>query len=133
MSFATITILIATTEKVNCKITLVAAMIDMSIARTETRLKLRGKIMPMNQVLMGLYMPIKWRLAVLMADREINYKELAKLTGFHEKTVSKHKNLRVMPSRLEDSTLLKYCEALDCQPGDLLVYIPQESVKAKAK
>lgn len=87
--------------------------------------------MPMNQVSMGLHMPIKWRLAVLMADREINYKELAKLTGFHEKTVSKHKNLRVMPSRLEDSTLFKYCQALDCQPGDLLVYIPEDSAKAK--
>ncbi|WP_428850834.1 hypothetical protein [Nostoc sp. CmiVER01] len=26
-------------------------------------------------------MPIKWRLAVLMADREIDYKKLAQMTG----------------------------------------------------
>lgn len=71
-------------------------------------------------------MPIKWRLAVLMADREIDYLELASKTGFNPKTVSKHKNMRVMPGRLEDSTLLKYCEALNCQPGDLLVYVPGE-------
>lgn len=79
-----------------------------------------------NYVLEGLCMPIKWRLAVLMADREIDYKTLAKLTGFHEKTVSKHKNMKVMPSRLEDTTLLRYCQALNCQPGDLLRFVREE-------
>ena len=67
-------------------------------------------------------MGIRWRLAVLMADRELDYKELAQMTGMHPVTVNKHKNLRVMPNRLEYETLLKYCEALRCQPGDLLVY-----------
>ena len=108
-------------------ITRSTAMMDESIAMEKARLKLKGRIMPMKKVLKRLCMPIKWRLAVLMADREIDYKELAVLTGFHEKTVSKHKNLRVMPSRLEDSTLFKYCQALKCQPGDLLVYIGEES------
>ncbi|ACB54128.1 unknown [Crocosphaera subtropica ATCC 51142] len=91
-------------------------------------------MMSSNQVQMGLFMPIKWRLAVLMADREIDYKELAQLTGFHEKTVSKHKNMRVMPSRLEDTTLYKYCQALKCQPGDLLVFIPdpEENVEPQS-
>jgi putative transcriptional regulator len=60
-----------------------------------------------------------------MAEREIDYKELARLTGFHEKTVNKHKNMRVMPSRLEDTTLIKYCQVLHCQPGDLLKYTPE--------
>lgn len=80
----------------------------------------------MNDAPEGLNMPIKWRLAVIMADREIDYKELAELTGFHEKTVNKHKNMRVMPNRLEDTTLLQYCKILECQPGDLLVYIPDK-------
>lgn len=75
---------------------------------------------------LGVLMPIKWRLAVLMADREMDYRELAKATGMHPVTVSKHKNMRTMPSRLEDSTLEKYCKALNCQPGDLLVYVPGE-------
>ncbi len=89
--------------------------------------------MPRSKVLKRLCMPIKWRLAVLMADREIDYKQLAALTGFHEKTVSKHKNLRVMPARLEDSTLFKYCQALNCQPGDLLVYVSEESQESKLR
>jgi putative transcriptional regulator len=114
-------------------ITKVTAMMDMSIAKIEIYLKLEGKIMPIEQVLKRLCMPIKWRLAVLMADREIDYKELAILTGFHEKTVSKHKNLRVMPGRLEDSTLFKYCQALNCQPGDLLVYVPEETMSVKSQ
>jgi putative transcriptional regulator len=66
---------------------------------------------------------IKWRLAALMADRGINYKQMAELTGLHEGTVSKHKNSYIMPERLERETLVRYCLALNCQPGDLLVYI----------
>ena len=89
--------------------------------------------MPVNRFLTRWYMPIKWRLAVLMADREIDYKDLAKETGFNEKTVSRHKNMRIMPKRLEETTLIRYCEALNCQPGDLLVYVPEDSVKAKSK
>jgi putative transcriptional regulator len=69
-------------------------------------------------------MPMKWRLPVLMADREVDYKELAKVTGMHPGTVSKLKNN--LPDRLELGTLMKLCKALKCQPGDLLVYIPGE-------
>jgi putative transcriptional regulator len=72
--------------------------------------------------------PIKWRLAVLMAERNINNKDLAAATGFNPVTISKHRNLRTMPSRLEDSTLHKYCKALQCQPGDLLVYCPEQEI-----
>jgi DNA-binding Xre family transcriptional regulator len=32
-------------------------------------------------------MPIKWRLAVLMADREVNHKQLAEMTGMHYVTI----------------------------------------------
>ncbi|MHC5763099.1 helix-turn-helix transcriptional regulator [Nostoc sp. UIC 10630] len=72
-------------------------------------------------------MQIKWRLAVLMADREIDYKKLAQMTGLHPVTVSKHKNIRVMPERLDRDTLEKYCKALNCQPGDLLTYVLDKS------
>jgi len=108
-------------------------MMDISIAKIKTYLELKGRIMPIAKVLKRLCMPIKWRLAVLMADREIDYKELAALTGFHEKTVSKHKNMRIMPGRLEDSTLFKYCQALKCQPGDLLVFVPEKMTNIKSK
>lgn len=72
-------------------------------------------------------MAIKWRLAVIMADREMDYKELADLAGLHKVTVSKHKNMKTMPSRLDSETLEKYCKVLNCQPGDLLRYIPDET------
>jgi putative transcriptional regulator len=75
-------------------------------------------------------MAIKWRLAVLMAERELDYKQLAEMTGLHPVTVSKHKNMRVMPARLEYETLYKYCEALNCQPGDLLVLVPDDPMEA---
>ncbi len=67
-------------------------------------------------------MPLKWRLAVLMADREMDYKALGKAAGLHPNTVSKLKNN--MPERLEMTTLIKLCKALQCQPGELLQYIP---------
>ena len=67
-------------------------------------------------------MPMKWRLPVLMADREVDYKKLAEMTGMHPGTVSKLKNN--LPDRVDMVTLMKLCRALECQPGDLLVYIP---------
>jgi putative transcriptional regulator len=73
-------------------------------------------------IVCGDIMPMKWRLPVLMADREMGYKELAAATQMHPGTVSKLKNN--LPDRLEMETLMKLCKALECQPGDLLVYIP---------
>lgn len=66
---------------------------------------------------------IKWRLAAVMADRELDYKQLAVLTGLAATTVSTHKNLKRMPARLDSKTLNMYCKALDCQPGELLRYV----------
>lgn len=76
------------------------------------------------QLLQELTMPIKWRLPVLMADREMDYKKLGEATGMHPNTISKLKNN--LPDRLDMTTLLKLCKALNCQPGDLLVYVPSE-------
>jgi putative transcriptional regulator len=76
-------------------------------------------------------MPIKWRLAAVMADRETEYKELARLTGLHPVTLSKLKNSRFMPPRLDRTTLEKLCKALDCQPGELLRYIPEPEEKSQ--
>lgn len=65
-------------------------------------------------------MDIQWRLSVVMFEKNMDYKKLADLTGFNPVTVSRHKNMRQMPDRLERETLIKYCQALDCVPGDLL-------------
>lgn len=71
---------------------------------------------------MDAMMPIKWRLSAVMADREISIDELIERTGFHRGTVSKLRNHP--PARVDMDTLNKLCSALDCQPGELLVYIP---------
>lgn len=67
-------------------------------------------------------MPIKWRLAAVMADREMSYREVAEATGLHHVTVNKLKNTFEMPPRLDRETLEKLCRVLKCQPGELLRY-----------
>jgi putative transcriptional regulator len=66
-------------------------------------------------------MPIKSRLAVIMAEKEIRGKELAGKVGITEANLSKLRTGKVKAIRF--STLEALCKALDCQPGDLLVYI----------
>lgn len=45
-------------------------------------------------------MVIKWRLAAVMADREVDNQRLQELTGLHRGTISKLKNN--LPARLDD-------------------------------
>lgn len=68
---------------------------------------------------------IKWKLRSLMAEKALSNKELADSINFHEVTVSKLRSLK-MPSRLEDTTLNLLCQALECQPGDLMEYVPDD-------
>jgi len=64
---------------------------------------------------------IRWKLAVVMADRNISNKELAALIGMHPTSVSKIKTRRRL-TRIDEATLSALCKALNCQPGDLMVY-----------
>lgn len=59
------------------------------------------------------------RLDVLLAEHRMTLTELSEKVGIHITNLSKLKNGDVSFIRLE--TLDKICEALDCQPGDLLV------------
>ena len=67
-------------------------------------------------------MTIKWRLRAVMADRELDYKQLAERASLHPVTVNKLVNTYEMPPRLDRNTLGKFCWVLKCQPGDLLKY-----------
>ncbi|MEQ9669087.1 helix-turn-helix domain-containing protein [Coleofasciculus sp. G2-EDA-02] len=69
-------------------------------------------------------MSVKWRLNVLMAERYLKNKDLTEATGMHPVTISKLKNSQEMPERLERATLEKLCAALNCQPGDLMLWEP---------
>ena len=63
----------------------------------------------------------------MMAERNISNKELAALTGMHPTSISKIKTRRRL-TRIDEDTLNLLCEALNCQPGDLMVYDKDESV-----
>ena len=67
---------------------------------------------------------IKFKVKVMLAMREMTQKELAEKTGIRPPTISaiclgtiKH---------LPVDALEKICEALDCHPGDLMEYRPND-------
>ena len=71
-------------------------------------------------------MKIVVRLDEIMGRRKIRLNELATLVGITEANLSILKNGKAKAIRF--STLLALCEALDCQPGDLLVVEPLAEV-----
>ena len=64
-------------------------------------------------------------LDVMMAKRKINLTQLSKLVDLSMTNLSILKNNRVKAIRF--STLEALCDALACQPGDLLEFIEEES------
>ncbi len=67
-------------------------------------------------------MPIILRLDRVMADRKMSLNELSERVGIANVNLSKIKTGKV--SAIRFSTLEAICEALDCQPGDILEYSP---------
>jgi len=68
-------------------------------------------------------MPIRFRLAELMEDRKISGYALAQQIGMTASAIYKLQRQRHM-QRLNGDTLALLCDALECTPGDLLVYEP---------
>lgn len=64
------------------------------------------------------------QLDVMLARRKMRSKDLAARIGITEPNLSLLKSGKVKGVRFE--TLAKICEALNCQPGDLLEYRPNE-------
>ena len=62
------------------------------------------------------------RLDRVMADRKMSLNELSEKVGVANVNLSKMKNGRI--SAIRFSTLAAICEALHCQPGDILEYDP---------
>jgi putative transcriptional regulator len=60
-----------------------------------------------------------------MAERNISNKELALRTGMNPRSISRLKTRRHL-TRIDQETLNLLCEALNCQPGDLMVYEKEE-------
>lgn len=64
------------------------------------------------------------RLDRIMADRKISLKELSDIVGITNVNLSKMKTGKI--SAIRFSTLEAICEALSCQPGDILEYSESE-------
>lgn len=75
-------------------------------------------------------MAIIINLDVMMAKRKIGLTELAKDVDITLANLSILKNNKAKAIRL--STLEAICRALDCQPGDILEYAPDDDKNEKA-
>jgi putative transcriptional regulator len=67
-------------------------------------------------------MPIVVTLDIMLATRKVKSKDLADHVGITEANVSLLKQGKVKGVRFE--TLERICAFLDCQPGDLMKYVP---------
>lgn len=74
-------------------------------------------------------MSIMINLDVMMARRKMGLTELSDRVGITLANLSILKNNRAKAVRF--STLESICKALDCQPGDILEYIPDKPTDKK--
>ena len=70
-------------------------------------------------------MPIVVKLDVMLSERKAKSKDLAAYVGITEANLSLLKQGKVKGVRFD--TLMRICEFLDCQPGDLLVSRPDKA------
>ena len=69
-------------------------------------------------------MPIIVNLDVMLAKRKMSLSQLSEQVGVTLANLSVFKTNKAKAVRF--STLEAICKALDCQPGDILEYIPEE-------
>ena len=70
-------------------------------------------------------MPIIVKLDVVLADRKVKSKDLAEFIGITEANLSLLKQGKVKGVRFD--TLQRICEYLACQPGDVLIFKPDDT------
>ena len=71
-------------------------------------------------------MPITVNIDVMLARRKMSSGELAEKVGISATNLSILKTGKAKAVRF--STLGALCRALDCQPGDILEYVPEDSL-----
>lgn len=69
--------------------------------------------------------PIIINLDIMLARRKVKSRALAAYIGITEQNLSLLKSSKVRGIRF--GTLERICEYLECQPGDLLEFVPGES------
>lgn len=72
-------------------------------------------------------MPIVVRLDIMMARRKVRSNALARAVGITEANLSLFKSGKVKGIRF--STLEAICQVLECQPGEILEYVPDEGAE----
>ena len=70
-------------------------------------------------------MPIVVNLDVVMAKRKMSLNELAQRVDITNLSILKNNHAKAV----RFTTLEAICRALDCQPGDILEYVPEETTK----
>lgn len=70
-------------------------------------------------------MPIVVNLDVMLAKRKMRSRDLAPLVGITEQNISLLKSGKVKGVRFD--TLARLCAALQCQPGDILAYVSDDT------
>ena len=73
---------------------------------------------------------INCSLRIIMAKHKLNINQVSEKTGLSQPTVSKLYNNEpkdVITAKLE--TIDKLCAALQCQPGELIEYMPYDKIK----
>lgn len=68
---------------------------------------------------------IRWRLRVLMAEKNLKSKTLAEQTGIHATTISRLRTTDDL-KQISGHVLDKLCNALDCTPNDLIQFTPDK-------
>lgn len=71
-------------------------------------------------------MPITVNIDVMLARRKMSSGELAEKVAISATNLSILKTGKAKAVRF--STLEALCRALDCQPGDILEYVPEDSL-----
>ena len=76
-------------------------------------------------------MAIRYHLKAMLADKRMTQKELAEVTKIRAPTISAIcvGSVKQLPIGVLD----KICAVLDCQPGDLLEYVPDEIPNAETQ
>lgn len=69
-------------------------------------------------------MPLIIRIDVELAKRKMSVSDFASLVGITPANIAVLKNGRAKAIRF--STLEAMCQVLDCQPGDLLEWVPED-------
>jgi len=71
---------------------------------------------------------IKNRLRVLLAEREMNLRQLAEMAGIHYTTI--HRFAADDTTLIHKPTLDKICSTLEVTPGDIFIYRTAEPTNA---